>query len=438
MNASQLQSAEQHVMALMAQVERLVAERRDSEAQKLWAEASGIMPDHPLVLHERARRLAHAGEPQAAREILDRLVASSPRHVPFWLSLAAVLRTLGQRDEELAALERTLAIEPRHLVALLQKGALLELINKPRAAAAIYSAALQTLSPRTRLPPAIEAHVEHARKRVMENAAQMAAVLDGRLQALRATAHSVDDLMRLDRCVERMLGRKRIYTPEPTAMFFPFLKNYEFFPRQDFPWLAALESNTATIREELLGVLSADREGMQPYIAYPDGLPLDQWRELNHSRRWSAYFLWNDGRREEAHMARCPRTVEALAATPQVDIPGRAPTAFFSILDARTHIPPHTGVTNTRLTVHLPLVVPPGCRFRVGGETREWRAGEAWVFDDTIEHEAWNDADVTRVVLIFDIWNPQLTALERDLVREVTVAFAEYGRAEGNVPGVLV
>jgi aspartyl/asparaginyl beta-hydroxylase (cupin superfamily) len=355
----------------------------------------------------------------------------------FLMTLAAALRALGKRDEELATLERVLAIEPRHLVALLQKGAVLELMNKPRSAATVYSAALQTLSPRTRLAPPIQAHVEHARKRVVENAAKMEAVLADRLHSLRARADSPSDLLRLDRCVERMLGRTRIYVPEPTATYFPFLKNYEFHPRKDFPWLEALESATEVIREELLAVLSDDRAGMRPYIAYPDGLPLDQWQELNHSRRWSAYFLWNDGQREDAHMARCPRTVATLAATPQVDIAGRAPIAFFSILDAHTHIPPHTGVTNTRLTVHLPLIVPSGCRFRVGGETREWRCGEAWVFDDTIEHEAWNDADVTRVILIFDVWNPQLTALERDLVRELTVVFAEYGRSEGRVPGVL-
>jgi aspartate beta-hydroxylase len=387
---------------------------------------------------ERARQLMHAGQAQSARKILEQVVASAPRHVPFWLSLAAVLRVLGDRDEELAVLERALAIEPRHLVALLQKGALLELMSKPRTAATIYSAALQTLSPRARLSPPIQAHVEHARRCVAENAEHMAAVLDARLKALRARAGTAADLIRLDRCVERAVGRRRIYMPEPTGISFPFLQNYEFHPREHFPWLAALESASGAIREELLAVLNSDREGMRPYISYPEGLPLDQWRELNHSRRWSAYFLWNDGRREVAHMARCPRTAEALAATPQVDIPDRGPTAFFSILDARTHIPAHTGVTNTRLTVHLPLIVPPGCRFRVGGETREWRAGEAWVFDDTIEHEAWNDADVTRVILIFDIWNPQLTPLERDLVRELTVAYAEYGRAEGKVAGVLV
>ena len=123
---------------------------------------------------------------------------------------------------------------------------------------------------------------------------------------------------------------------------------------------------------------------------------------------------------------------------PQVDIAGRGPTAFFSILDARTKIPPHTGTTNTRVTVHLPLIVPPGCRFRVGGETREWQVGTAWLFDDTIEHEAWNDSDAPRAILIFDVWNPELTQLECDLVRETTIAMSNYVEAEGSVPGVVL
>ncbi|MFN5903064.1 MAG: aspartyl/asparaginyl beta-hydroxylase domain-containing protein, partial [Novosphingobium sp.] len=91
--------------------------------------------------------------------------------------------------------------------------------------------------------------------------------------------------------------------------------------------------------------------------------------------------------------------------------------AFFSLLKPRTRIPPHTGVTNIRSIVHLPLIVPQGCGFRVGGETREWHEGEAFVFDDTIEHEAWNDSDHLRAVLIFDVWNPWLTLAERDLIR---------------------
>jgi aspartyl/asparaginyl beta-hydroxylase (cupin superfamily) len=369
---------------------------------------------------------------------MERAVGMAPDHLPFWLSLAAVHRSLANRTEELSALESALALNPTHLVALLQKAALLDLMQKPRAAAAIYGRALQTLSPALRLSPPIEAHVAHARKRVAENTAGIEALLDQRLSLLRGEDKTGSGRMRFERCLDRLLGRRRIFTPEPTAMLFPYLNNYEFFAREDFPWLETLERASDAIREELLGVLGADPTGIEPYVAYEQGLPLSQWRELNHSRRWGAYFLWNEGRREEAHMARCPRTLQVLSECPQVDIPARGPTAFFSILEPRTKIPAHTGVTNARLTVHLPLIVPRGCRFRVGGETRDWVAGQAWVFDDTIEHEAWNDSDESRAILIFDVWNPQLTALERDLVREATIVLAEYNAAEGPLPRVAI
>ena len=156
----------------MAGVERLVAERRDAEALRLLGEAVAILPDHPLVLHERARRLSLAGDPAAALAILQRVVSLAPKHLPFRLSQAAVLRAMGRREEELTVLEQALTVEPRHLVALLQKGALLDLMQKPRAAAVVYGRALQALGPGTRLPAPIEAHVAHARKRVADNAAR--------------------------------------------------------------------------------------------------------------------------------------------------------------------------------------------------------------------------------------------------------------------------
>jgi aspartate beta-hydroxylase len=391
----------------------------------------------PNELHERARRLLGAGDSAAACSLFEQVVVLAPGHLPFWMSLAAALRTLGRHEAELNALERALALDPTHLVVLLQKGALLDLMHKPRSAATVYGHALQTLVPGTPLPPAIEAHVRHAEKRVRDNAVTLAAVIDKKIGALRSTVPGGTE-RRFERCLDRILGRRRVYVPEPTFMLFPYLRNYEFFDREPFDWLATVEAATDSIREELLGVLRTDEAGLEPYIAYDDGLPLRQWKELNHSRRWSAYFLWNQGKGEDAHLERCPRTAAVLAKVPQVDIPGRGPTAFFSVLEAHTRIPPHTGVTNTRVTVHLPLIVPAGCGFRVGGETREWQVGTGWVFDDTIEHEAWNDSDVPRAILIFDVWNPELTLLERDLVRETTLALAQYHEAEGPVPGVLI
>ena len=118
--------------------------------------------------------------------------------------------------------------------------------------------------------------------------------------------------------------------------------------------------------------------------------------------------------------------MQALAGAPQPDQPGRTPTAMFSLLLPHTHIPPHSGVSNVRLVTHLPLIVPSDCRFRVGNETRAWQTGQAWVFDDTIEHEAWNDSEQLRVVLIFDIWHPQLSRAERALIGAMTRGISAF------------
>jgi aspartyl/asparaginyl beta-hydroxylase (cupin superfamily) len=209
-------------------------------------------------------------------------------------------------------------------------------------------------------------------------------------------------------------------------MHFPELPTIEFFERSDFPWLDSIEAATDDIRAELLNVLADGPATLEPYVSLAETSQLNQFRELNNSRRWGVYFLWREGVEFKEHTARCPRTVAALEAWPPCDVPGYSPSAVFSILDARTRIPPHTGVTNTRLIVHLPLIVPPGCGFRVGGETREWQPGKAWVFDDTIEHEAWNDSDLPRAVLIFDVWSPFLGEAERELVRSTTIAVGDY------------
>ena len=104
-----------------------------------------------------------------------------------------------------------------------------------------------------------------------------------------------------------------------------------------------------------------------------------------------------------------------------------APPDFVSLLAPHTHIPPHVGVSNARLVCHLPLIVPEGCWFRVGGERRDWRRGEAFVFDDTIEHEAMNPSDRLRVVFIFDVWHPDLSPTER---AAVTALIEAEGKGE--------
>ena len=221
-------------------------------------------------------------------------------------------------------------------------------------------------------------------------------------------------------------GRRKVYQQQPLLLHYPRLPALPFYPRDLFPWLRDLEAGTDDIRDELQAVLASRMDDFAPYIAFPPNVPVNQWEELNHSERWSSLFLWKDGLRQDAVCDSCPRTAALLESLPMADQEGFAPVAMFSALQPHTRIPAHTGSTNVRLITHLPLILPGPARFRVGNDMREWRMGEAWVFDDTIEHEAWNDADETRVILIFDIWNPYLEQGERELVKVLMEARNQF------------
>jgi tetratricopeptide (TPR) repeat protein len=425
------QEEENRLRALVQQSDRAHAARDPERAMQLLNEAQKIAPQHPLVLNSAAMHALDAGFGPEAAELLQRALARDDRNPAIWVNLAAAYRLLQRPEDEAQAIERALALEPRHLIALLHKASLTRRTQGPRAAAQIYANALKTIPPGASLPESLRAGITEAMEAVRANAAELESHIERRL----AAALPASRVSRIDHAIGALLGKRRIYHPQPTELHVPMLPALEFFPREDFPWLDVLEAATPIIRAEFERVFAEDQDSLQPYIAYPDGVPLDQWRELNRSRKWSAYFLWRDGKPVKANIARCPRTAALLAAAPMHDVPGHAPTAFFSILDAGAHIPAHTGVTNSRVIVHVPLVLPGACRFRVGSQTREWRMNEAWVFDDTIEHEAWNDSAYPRAVLIFDIWNPFLTESERGMIRETMPAIAEYyGGSSSQVP----
>ena len=351
----------------------------------------------------------------AARELLERAVARDGSNTRLLMNLAGTLRRLGLAEEEMRVIERVLAVEPRHLFALLQKATLLESQGKQRAAAKVYHHALQTIPPGTTVPGALRGLIEKAVAATQANDAALDAYLNEQLQGVRdatparSRIASTTASMRSSAAAASSRRSRRSCT-------FRNCRRASSIRARSFRGWSNSKSATADIREEFERVFAEDAASLEPYVAYPQGVPLDQWAELNHSRRWSVFYLWRDGKPMEDHLRRCPRTAQLLEKLPLLDIAGYAPTVFFSILDAKSHIPAHTGVTNTRVIVHVPLIIPPACRFRVGSTTREWRPGEAWVFDDTIEHEAWNDSDVPRAILIFDVWNPYLTAAERDLV----------------------
>jgi len=422
-------ATESQIRVLIDAVDRADREGNRREADRALAQARAAAPDDPRVLNVAGMRALLGGDAGAARPLLERAAALDPGSPALWLNLALAHRELTAEAEERDALERALTADPRYFPALLHKARLFERQGKRKQAASMYHAFLCCVPPGVQHPPALQSAIEHANEALRDNDFALEAFLRPRLSEARAR-HAGARLERFDACFDALIGKRRVFAPQPTFMLFPRLPAIEFLERGDFSWLDAFEAAADEIRAEARAALAQAADDFVPYISKPAGTPIDQWQELNNSKRWSTFFLIKNGERIEEHLARCPKTAALLESAPLCEIRGHAPTAFFSVLAPRTRIPAHTGVTNTRFIVHMALVVPPSCEFRVGAETRAWREGRAWVFDDTFEHEAWNGSDEPRIVLIFDVWNSFLTAPERDLVAVVTQGVQEYSEGE--------
>jgi len=359
-----------------------------------------------------------------ALALLDRADAGGFT-VASGMTRALALRLGGDLPGAVAVLDRVLAVDPYEFMALLSKGAILEMMGKPRLAVGVYRNALKIAPPESRCPPPLVAQIGKARDLVAAEAARLRDHLRDAVADLRGQCGS-EDGDRFDESLDVFAGFSPPVKQEPLLLNYARLPAISFYDRAHFPWLTQLEAGTDMIVAELKAFLADPGEAFAPYIAFPRGVPVNQWKDLNHSEDWSAAFLWKDGVKQDGACERCPGTTALLESLPMAMQEGYAPTVTFSALKPRTHIPPHTGSSNIRLLTHLPLILPGPARFRVGNTTRDWEMGQAWVFDDTIEHEAWNDADQMRVILIFDVWNPFLTDAEKALITAMLNAQRDY------------
>jgi aspartyl/asparaginyl beta-hydroxylase (cupin superfamily) len=402
---------------------------KEEDAARLWARLLELAPAHPLALAALGKRAFRYGDQATARLAFERLVRATPDDPQAWINLA--LACQAQKDEagEQTAIHNALVADPSNMVALILRANLLERQGKTHQSASVYGAVAQVAPPLAQLDPGMRDAVEHAMRYVGDYQAGYGRFLDSFLEQ-QYQRHAGENLGRFRESIDIMVGRKRRYESESMVYHYPGLLPIPFLPRADFPGLDAIEAGTDAIRDEFLAVLRDDAD-ITPYIQYGLDQPVEQWAELNNSPRWSAFHLLKDGAPVDGNAARCPRTMALLGQAPQPDQPGRTPTAMFSLLKPKTRIPPHVGVSNARLVTHLPLIVPPACGFRVGNETRQWVPGRAWVFDDTIQHEAWNDSDQLRVVLIFDIWHPQLSAAEREMITALTRGINDFRQQQG-------
>ena len=355
------------------------------------------------------------GDFKAAAEAFERAVSADPQSGALLRNLASAHRGAGNDEAELKALEKALDIDRRDLIAWMRKAELHQRRDEKGEAFQAWNVALQLAEP---LRP-WSGPMAEALQLGQAFAAEGQRIIRGSVEAAMAsTRESLDEAerRRLKAFVDVAVGQRRIFVNECHGLCYPFLPADEFFDEVHFPWFDKLAAQTDAIRNELIELLKDPGEALRPYVKMESGIGENKWSGLDHSLDWGAIFLWEYGAANQPVLDRCPITASTLESLPGAKIPGRAPSAFFSMLKPRTRIPPHTGVTNTRAIIHLPLIVPDGCGFRVGGETRPWVVGRPFAFDDTIEHEAWNDSDELRAVLIFDVWNPHLTKREQDAI----------------------
>lgn len=363
-----------------------------------------------------------SGDAQAAAAAFARATEADPLALPLWINLAHAWRLAGNAAAERGALDAALALDRTDFTAQLRLAQLLQRIGEETQALIAWGGVQQLAAQMPNLAPHILDEVEAGRAYSQALQDKLYARIDTVL-AEDAGSWNETENRRIRAFVDGALGKRQIYHNQCAGVHYPFIPEDEYFDRRHFPWLDDLEAHHGAIKAELEALLADPGDAVRPYVQMEEGTPDSQWSQLDGSLDWAACFLWEYGRKNKPVTDRCPQTAALLERLPLAYIPGRAPNAFFSMLKPHSHIPPHTGVTNTRAIIHLALDIPPGCWFRVGNETREWVEGKAFAFDDTIDHEAMNPTDRRRAVLIIDTWNPHLSELEREaLVRYFAAA----------------
>ena len=369
------------------------------------------------------------GNARAAKSLFQQASTSNDQDASVWLGLAFANAQLKDSAATLAAVDRALALEPHNIRALLFKGDHLAHKNQSRKALVFYKAAL-TLAARQ---PSIPADVQTGLRRAEASCQRFAAEYeDYLLQRLKSSGYQpAKSHPRFRQALDIAFGKTEIYYQQPTRFYYPGLPQIEIYPREDFPWLDEVEAATDAIREELRAIMGSTAN-FSPYLqSAADTAYINDTGNLDNDD-WSACYFYQEGKRVEANARRCAATMRTLEAAPLPWVPGSTPHALFSKLVGKARIFPHHGLINTRLICHLPLIVPSNCgALRVGSQQMAWREGEAFVFDDSMEHEAWNDSDQERVVLLFDIWRPELDTEERELIASMLQAVLAYENEAG-------
>lgn len=378
------------------------------------------MENDPTQLVNRAMAALERGDPAGAAPLLREAAAVLPTADMPWLALANAEMALGDFDAAEMTIARQLEVDIRDIGALFMRGLLNERRGDHRAATQCYQAMVNQAAAYGS-PPELAEPLAHARRFVADAQAAYASHLEasigGRLSPLMRQA------------VDLLSGRTQLYLQQPSVFYFPGLPQRWFYEPAEFPWLAGVLDLLPAMQAELAAAVGDDGAGTSGFVPYVETLPgrPSPNNPLRDDPAWGACYFWRDGSPVAGMAASCPATMAALDLAPMPRIPGRAPIALWSRLLPGAHIVPHHGLLNTRLICHIPIRTAPACTLRVGGETRSWDPGVPLIFDDSIEHEARNQGNEARVVLLFEIWRPEIGAEDRESIGGLFQAIDSFG-----------
>jgi aspartate beta-hydroxylase len=420
-------------MTPLEEARSMLQQGRMADAERLFERALETAPNDVQALNVLALAALRAADLKRARQLLDRAVAAHPQDALSWHHLGRVCDAAADVSTGLPAHANAVRLKPDFHLARLFLGLALERAGQPQAALVQLSRTLHDAQGQGRwvdaqttpqaLRPAIERAVNVVRTGRRQGIAQL-------LEPL-AKKYGRGEIARVESCVRIYLREEAPEFPDerqkPTFLYFPGLGAQAYLDRSKFTWLDGLEAQTEAIRGELLALLpgSAGRER----VFTTEELELENLRGLDQPPSWTGYYFYRHGVRREENCASCPATARALDQLPLVHVRDHGPEVLYSVFTPGTHLLPHRGVTNTRLVGHLPLLIPEDCALSVGGEVHRWVPGKVVVFDDTYEHEAWNRSKQTRVVMIFDVWHPGLTDVERAAVTDLVGFLGDFRKA---------
>lgn len=398
-----------------------------------------ILEQHPAdaqALQYIIRHWLSSGQTRRCRQLLEASMAAAPEAPAPHLQMAIVQVSSGDTQAAMDSLQQAIERGDDGMAAL-YKGQLALRAGDEANALEIWSEAWKScpLLQRWQADPATSKPV----MRLLEQSASF--IVNQRTQQVSAALDSIDQQYGSDSSkgirealaavLDKATPRYADPRQRPGFLYYPGLETLPFFPTHRFAWVDAVEAASTDILRELKMVMTQQQNDLHAYVHVPAGKDPAQWQTLNQSLQWSAYHLIRDGEPLPEHTRHCPATMAAMQSVPLVDVPRHAPEVFFSVLQPDTHIPPHYGLSNYKLAVHLPLIIPPDCAIRVSTQMHHWQPGKVVVFDDSFEHEAWNRSGQLRVVLIFEIWHPQLSAGERTAIRTAIATLLQFNQRYG-------